>query len=1002
MNHLLARTAAALALFALAAPPAAAQTPPADVRLPLADYEALVKAARDRGGPQPTWATGRVRATLPGADDAFVLVQLSAQLSLVGEGTAEVLLLPGHVVLEDARVDGVAATLALRGGGHVALVDAASRRRYEVSLTYRVPVSPGSDGGRVALVPMPPLPGANLTVATGGAGPVEVWPVGNVTGAGNDVVVNLPATHAAVLRWGVAPSHVRRVDYQLAVDPGSDGAAIEGRYEVVIDAPRAVVRLAPDTVALTDVTENGRPLATRVNGGWHEAVVTGAGRHLVVASFRTGIDRSQGQPEVNLTLSRAPITRVEARIPGKRAVTFDPAVPVSLETQGEGDAAVTLASGFLPPTEALTISWTEPRTAPERVVSSNAETYQLVRIEEGVIRSKVEVRYEIIRGSLKELPIELPDDAGVVLYRVSGDGIEDWRTFAATETEPRQARIFLGAEREGTYVLNLELEQVVPTEIGAPLRVPLVRPLGVTRERGAVALFDGERVGFGPAETDNGRAGEDALPVEIRQGLGGDIVTQAFKHIGAPAAIRSRVQEAKERAFSFDARIESLYVFQQNALEVRSIVAIDVKSGRTDEIVLSLPRGVEITGEVNAPSLKSAEWADDDAEDAPRRRYRVQLTQAIAGHFTIELVMSQTVASDVTELAAPDVLIEAAKVQKGVIGVAVEGMLEVSQRAATGLTKLDVAQLPRSITLQTKREVELGYAYSFAEAEGAPALTLGLKRHQTVETLTAAIRRMAVETTVFEEGEIVSRATFEVENKDENFLRLIVPEGARVLGASVGGEGAEPIADDATTLKIRIPKQRRVTVELTYLVKREALGFLPALELVAPRPVVFVNDLQWLVRLPSKFTIYSADSTLRDGDPSEWRAPERPDGGVDIAITSSEDTQARLFRLDVLDAAAEERAPTVTMSLVATPGTWLGVLLFVAGLALLAFAGWRRARRPGGAGLVALVIAGGLVLLVVKALGWGLGGGEAVVALLVVGVAVFFGWSARRHEEALG
>ncbi|PIE18668.1 MAG: hypothetical protein CSA66_04215 [Proteobacteria bacterium] len=921
--------------------------------LTLAQYETLVKAAKERSGPQPTWATGRATVDLPGADGQFVSVSVEADVAVVGEeGVAEVLLLPGNVVLEAASFDGADATLLMRGGAHVALLPADDDDRKTVRLRYRVPTQPSTDGASLAVLPLPPLPGASLEVRGGRApGPVEVWPTGSARVTGDTLSVQLPATPAAVLRWGAAVDALRRVELAVALAPGSDGAAITGRFEVVIEGRRALVKLAPISVALTEVVEGGKPVRTRVVGGWHQAVVTGAGRHVITARFRTGIDRGQGQPVVALTLPQAPITRVEAKIPGKRAVTFDPKVPVDVAVAGEGDDAVTTAAGFLPPTDRVAIRWTEPRSAPEKVVSANSETYQLVRLDEGVLRSKVEIRYEIIRGSIEELAIQLPDDPGVVLYKVSGDGIEDWRTFAATDDAPRQARVFLGNAREGSYRLTLELEQVVPTKFGAKVAVPLVRPLDVTRERGVVALFDGDKVAFAPATSGNGKAGEDALPVDIRQHLGGDIVNQAFKHIGAPKPIASEIEEAKERDFGFDARVESLYLFQQNALEVRAIVAIDVKSGKTDEITLSLPRGLELTGEVNAPSLKEAEWIDDAEGDeaAARRRYRVSLTQALGGHFSIELTLSQTLATEVTELALPDVRVEGAKVEKGVFGIASEGMMEVSQREATRLTKVDVAQLPRSITLQTKRDIELGYTYSFAREDHAPSLTLGLERHKTVETLTASIASIRLETTVFAEGDVVTRATFAVDNRERNFVRLALPEGAKVLGAAVDGLTTEPIADEATAIKIRVPKQRRCQIELVYKLRRDELGFLPSLALVAPRPDVFAQDFEWLVRVPARFSIYGTDTELHEVAASRWSPPDRL-ATIGVDVQPSGEVSERLFRLDVYDAPEREAALSVDLSLVSTPGPGLDIVLFLLALLLLALAAWRRALGSAGAG----------------------------------------------------
>jgi len=996
----LAPAIAALLALSLLIPPAAAQgPPPSEVRLPLAAYEALVKAARDHSGPQASWGTGRITVDLPPEPAQFVAVTLEASFEVLGSGLAEVLLLPGNAILEDARIDGQAATLIMRGG-HTALVEAGSRRR-NVSLRYRVAVQPSTDGAAVAMIPTPPLPGSTMTIRGRQANtPVEVWPSGQVREVGGNLEASLPATHAAVLRWGMAGDLVRRVDYRVRVDPGADGADIEARYEVVVEGRRAMVRLAPATVALTDVREGNTAITTRVAGGWHQAILDGGGRRTLVATFRVGIDRSQGQPVVDLTVPPSPITRVEAIIPGKRAVTLSPAVPVTHAVRGEDDQAITTATAFLPPTERVSITWTEPRTAPERVVSINTETYQLIRIDEGVVRSRVEVRYEVIRGTLKEIPIELPDDPGVVLYRVSGEGIEDWRTFAATDSAPRQARIFLGSEREGSYRLTLELEKIIPTEFGADIDLPLVRPLDVTRERGAVALFDGEKVSFAPAVTDNARAGEDALPVEIRQGLAGDIVAQAFQHISGPRPIRSKVQEATEREFSFDARVESLALFHPNSLELHAIIAVDVKAGRTNEVLLSLPRGVTIAGEVNAPSLRSAEWAEDVDATAPRRNYRVQLTQALGGHFTIELALSRTVSSDLSELTLPDVQVLGATVQKGTFGVATETMMEVSPKSSQGLIRVDVSQLPRSITLQTKREIELAYAYSFTRDDAAPRLDLNLRRHQAVETLTAAITSARLETIVFEEGGIVTRATFEVDNRDQNFLPLTLPADARVLGATVDGQSAEPIADDDSSLKIRIPRQRRSQVALVYLVRRADLGFLSSVDLVAPLPGVFVKDLSWLVRVPKKYTIYSTSSDLREADLDAWLPATAAAGtALDIHVTTTEPVQELHFRLDVFDAPEATAPLRVSLSLVAAPGLWLDLLVLILVAVILGWIVWRRAARKGSLGIHLALGVGALALLVIKTGLWGLGLGEGILLVVVLALAALGGWMSRDPNE---
>jgi len=1016
--------ALAIAL-AIATPSAHAQEdgPPSEVRITLAQYEALMAAHRDRAGAQATWTTGNLTARLPEAGGAFVSLELTAEVQVQGtSGLTEVVLLPGHVVLEDAQIDGSSAALVRVGGAHVAMLEAGSGR-HSVTLRYQVPTQPASDGATLAVVPLPPVPGARLQVSPGAVTAMpEVWPSGNVITPGPNLVVQLPASPAVVLRWGASSNLVRKVDYKLVIDPGSDGATIRAEIEVHLDGARAQIPLLPSSVALTDVSEGGKPLPSGVVGGWHQATVTGAGRHVLSAEFRMGIDRSQGQPQVTLPLAPAPILRVEAIVPGNRSVTFEPPVPLKVTTVGEDPGGTTTAVGYLPPSESVVISWTEPRTAPEQITSVNTETYQLVKIEEGVLRSKVEIRYEIIRGTLKELPIQLPDQA--VLYKVSGEGIEDWRTFAATETEPRQARIFLGNEREGTYKLELELEQVAPQTVGQPLDIPIVRPLGAAREMGVVALFDGDKVGFAEAQTTGAgspapavaagyvKSGEDALPIDVRQKLAGDIVSQAFKHIGAPGPMKSQVAAAKTRETRFDAEIESLYTFQQNTLTVHSSVTIDVKSGRTDRIVLSLPRGVKVGSDVSAPSLKKADWVEETAAPDPatppstRQDYEVLLTRALEGTFRIELSLEVILGSELTKLTLPDIQIPGADVKKGDFGITADAGMEITQAALVGLRKLDSAELPNSVKLRSRREVQLGYNYSYVDEPWK--LELDVRRHRTVETLTAQIQQAWIESTIFEEGEVVHQATYKLENKDRPYLRLTLPKDARLLGVTVSGERVDPIADESGALKIQLPKQLVMIVEVAYMTRRDPLGLLSSIALDAPRPDVFQTDFQWLVKVPTKLSIFSVSSDLQELPAERWRAPgERPGShAITVRLPPTGDYTLRYFALDVLDAGVASAAGpsdgdkelTVTVRTFSAPQS-VGTVVSLLALVLLSFVVWKRARREAGGRALVLALTAGGALFILKGIAWGVSGGEGVVFVLVLAIVGFVSWLQAKSKE---
>ena len=970
------------------------------VRLTVERYERLMAAARRSSGPEATWTRGELDIDLPAPDGHFVRAVLSARLSVVGDGLAAVALLPADVVLEAATIGGSTATLVQRSGAHVALLDH-DVKDAAVELRFLVPVRPSEAGARLVVVPLPPLPGAAATVDAGDTESdtdrVDLWPGAAIDRSGDSLTASIPATQALALRWGAREdSHVvRRVDYTLRPDESGDGVDIRASFELRLDQRRAQVRLAHADAALTDLREGATPIAASVRGDWYEATVTGPGRHVLTATFRLAIDRSQGQPQVTLALTGVPITQVAVTVPGKRAVTFDPAVPVTTQVAGEGEGAETTARAFLPPSDEVGISWTESRAAPEELVRTNTETYQMLTLQEGVLRSHVVIRYQVIRGKVKELPVELPD--GVVLYKVSGDGLEDWRTYPADGDAPRQVRVFLGRELEGAYTLELDLETIVPKEEGAELSLPLVRPLDAFREMGVVALFDGDKVGFGDAQqTQYTKAGEDALPVDIRQDLE-DKVAQAFKHIGAPGPMSSRVASAKVREVRFAARIDTLYEVKESSLVGRASALVEVKSGRRDAFVISLPEEVA-EPHVTAPSLNRVTRLEAFAGAGEgRKAYEISFTRALEGAIQIDVEFEALLPKDLGRVEVPALILHDAESQQGSLGLAAETGIEVLPEPSKDLRKVDVVELPKAVRFRSDREVQVGYHYAHVPWQ----LAIDVKRHKTVETRNAVVTQAWVETTILDSGHVETRALLAVANEDRQFLRLTLPASSEVLRVTAAGEGVKAVADEESgAIAIRLPTDRRLFVEVIYALPPSALGAVGSLDLMAPRADMRVSDLQWLLRAPEELVLYGIDTELKEIPAAQYRSPDQLDEGegVPIRVPVTEAMQAHLFTYAVHDIA--EPALGLSLSYVGTPGPGVAKVLFFLALVLLAQVVLRRASGSalGVPGLLALGV--GLVAAALLAVGWGWGLPEMTVLLVTLVICAGVGIARRRRQGA--
>ena len=626
---------------------------------------------------------------------------------------------------------------------------------------------------------------------------------------------------------------------------------------------------------------------------------------------------------------------------------------------------------------------------------ANTETYQLLTLQEGVLRSKVVIKYDIIKGKLKELPIQLPENAE--LSKVTGPGIEDWPTFPATDDAPRQVRVMLGQEAVGQIELQLELESIVSPVEGTAIELPVVRPLNAFREMGVVALFDGDKVGFAPATiTGMRKAGQDALPSEVRKTLR-EKVSQAFKHIGAPGTLSSAVAATKTREARFDAQVNALYSVKDGKLVGRTLSLLDIKSGRLDKVYVSVPANIEAPTLKATQSNKQEKAPDFDAGEG-RTAYAIYFAQGLEGAIEVnvdfEVIFQRDPANgDQTDMPLPDVRIHGADVEAGAIGVEAETDFELTAKNLDErLRKVDVEELPNEVKKRKVSDIRLAYTYSRAPW----SMGLNIKRNKTVQTLPAVANHAWIETHVLSNGHVVTRATYAVANEDRQFLKLKLPQGAKVLGVRTNGEKVKAVEDDTGVLAIPIGRSKLTMVEVSFDVVGDALGFYQSVDMFTPVPDVRTADIKWVVRTPQALKILDTDTELADSQMHRARDGWPTSASADLP--TDQQMREALFVSSVQD--ANQPALAISMQILEAPGENTDTVLFILALLALLMLAWRRAH--GGPidrkDVLFAVIA--IVALVLKEIFGNLRDDEIfwLIALpLLLGLGA--GWRARRARK---
>lgn len=204
--------------------------------------------------------------------------------------------------------------------------------------------------------------------------------------------------------------------------------------------------------------------------------------HEVSLEFAKSYTKTPGRNSLSFQPPMAPLSRWSVRIPeGGVKVQVHPLLAATDVPAAEGKDE-TRVEAFVGATPTVRIEWTPKAEGAKGLEAlANARAEQQVWVEEGVLRTKVAMAYEISRTELSEFEIQVPADQKVV--NVFDQNVREWSVEAAGKVQNVTVQLF--EPTRGTQNLVIELEK-----FGEDTRVavPLVRALGVGRQRGVVVI----------------------------------------------------------------------------------------------------------------------------------------------------------------------------------------------------------------------------------------------------------------------------------------------------------------------------------------------------------------------------------------------------------------------------------------------------------------------------------------------------------------------------------
>jgi hypothetical protein len=873
------------------------------------------------------WSHSKINIQFSSTHPQQGWVEITANVH--GKKSDWIYLAPRHIYPIQVWLDHKSITPKTHGGFYA--VDLADNKKIKIRYPFQITGQDEMD--RNALIPFPPISSADLKI--------EGLHNAFTTLPHYDWKVDHSMAEAALQgALAISIQHMKQAyvlqkqNIQVGLHESGQGADIKIMLKTLVQKAGTWVNVAPKSDALIHAQLNQHEAIVDVKGHWYRVWVEQVGTHKIDVSLRTRIDRKSGQPKIKLSPQSVPVSHVEVRLPGQREVEFDPAVPLltkilksssidqnatvqSPNSSSKKASSLTVVSADLPPLDHVLMQWSEKRDTPEESSAQYlTETYQLFNVQEGLLKGVAHSEIDIIKGEIQSLSVQIPDE--VVLYHVSGAGVEDWMTLPAQQEGDRmlkrRVKITFGQAQSGKITLQLKWQKVV--QLSENFTLPLIVPLGAFQQSGMIALYDGDRVGFTPAKLAGNLTaiGQESIPSHILQLRAGEKVSQAVRHIQAPHALSTSITTERARELRFDANIDTLYSLKEGVAQIQSQMLLNLKSGRLERLVLSLPKDCS-EPQISGPSINKVEpiaadhkeiqlHLNDDQRknkiDPKVQHYLISFTRRLEGTLSLNVDSEILMSNNAQQLKLPRLSVLGAELTRGQLGISVEDELEVHAQQEKGLKNITVEQLPRSIRLRNTQELVLGYQFTRSWM-----MDLSLKRHKVVETLSANINKLHIQTHLLASGQRVDWVTYYVDNQDVRTMKITPPAGATVRTVKVNQSDVKA-RDEAGSIRVSIPKRQASTVEIRYEMPQKSIEKFTKINLQAPHSDIRSTGIEWRIFYLPKWQLWSHKGELRVLEEHSYAKMWNPSSFRALKRMSS-------FQYDLLN--PQQKALEITLSM---------------------------------------------------------------------------------------
>lgn len=226
------------------------------------------------------------------------------------------------------------------------------------------------------------------------------------------------------------------------------------------------VKLLPQSVALREITLDGKPALVMIEGGWYMLTTEKPGQHVVELSFSVQTDLEKGPQVLSLPVPQTAITLFRLDIPLQEVTVEIPQEKQMTLTRMGGHTRV---EAVLSTTSQITVN-IHRAVAVKEVKEKGpakiyAETFDLLSIDDDALRVTSRIKLNVLQATVPEVTLVVPD--GYAVLYVRDQNWQEIRGWHAEREEGREIlRVPLGGEKEGSLLFTVIAEKVFPEDAG--------------------------------------------------------------------------------------------------------------------------------------------------------------------------------------------------------------------------------------------------------------------------------------------------------------------------------------------------------------------------------------------------------------------------------------------------------------------------------------------------------------------------------------------------------